>query len=354
MPDDTQENKNGTKRQSHETDDNVLSRRNILLGSSALVAAATLTSGALAQAQKAAPAADQDASRTSSSSSATTSDRPISAPIRLAWWATDAEYRPDRQGRHDVHRLLCREQLHGWPLLLHHRPGACAPAFRKVGIPGAAVGLQAATSTIAEALKPLGYATGQFGKNHLGDRDEYLPTMHGFDEFFGNLYHLNAEEEPERPDYPKDPDSRNDSDRGACSSARPATATIRPSIRASADRQADIEDTGPLNRKRMETIDDETTAAAIDFMQRQARANKPFFTWMNTTRMHVFTHVRPNPCRARAACPATNTADGMIEHDGDVGKLLKALDDLGIANNTIVVYTHRQRSAHDLVAGRRR
>jgi arylsulfatase len=194
----------------------------------------------------------------------------------------------------------------------------------KVGIPGAPVGLQARDITIAQALKPLGYATGQFGKNHLGDRDEYLPTKHGFDEFFGNLYHLNAEEEPERPYWPK-------SDTAYVKANSP-----RGVLKASADGK--IEDTGPLTRKRMETIDDETTAAAIDFMQRQARANRPFFIWMNTTRMHVFTHVRES-MKGRSGMPGNEYADGMIEHDEDVGKLLKALDDLGVANNTIVVYS---------------
>lgn len=199
------------------------------------------------------------------------------------------------------------------------RTGLC-----KVGIPGATVGLQDRDVTIAQALKPLGYATGQFGKNHLGDRDEYLPTKHGFDEFFGNLYHLNAEEEPERPYYPK-----NDT-------AFTKSNTPRGVLKASADGK--IEDTGPLNRKRMETIDDETTAAAIDFMTRQTRANRPFFTWMNTTRMHAFTHVRDS-MKGKSGMPGNEYADGMVEHDGDVGKLLKAIDDLGIANNTIVVYT---------------
>jgi arylsulfatase len=166
----------------------------------------------------------------------------------------------------------------------------------KVGIPGATVGLQARDITIAEALKPLGYATGQFGKNHLGDRDEYLPTNHGFDEFFGNLYHLNAEEEPERPYYPKD-------DQAFVKAYNP-----RGVIRSSADGK--ITDTGPLNRKRMETIDDETTQAAIDFMQRQVKANKPFFVWMNTTRMHMFTHVRPE-YQGKSGMPGNEYADGM-------------------------------------------
>ncbi len=194
----------------------------------------------------------------------------------------------------------------------------------KVGIPGATAGLQDRDITIAQALKPLGYATGQFGKNHLGDRDEFLPTNHGFDEFFGNLYHLNAEEEPERPYWPKDdePYVKANSPRGV--------------LHTSADGK--IEDTGPLDKKRMETIDDETTAAAIDFMGRQVKAKKPFFTWMNTTRMHVFTHVRES-MKGQSGMPGNEYADGMIEHDGDVGKLLKSLDDLGIANNTIVIYT---------------
>jgi len=192
----------------------------------------------------------------------------------------------------------------------------------KVGAPGATVGLQDRDITIAQALKPLGYATGQFGKNHLGDRDEYLPTKHGFDEFFGNLYHLNAEEEPENPNFPKGDPLFVQHPRGV--------------LKSSADGK--IESTGPLTKKRMETIDDETTAAAIDFMQRQVRANRPFFTWMNTTRMHVFTHVRPSMI-GQSGMPGNEYADGMIEHDGDVGKLLKAVDDLGIANNTIVIYT---------------
>ncbi|WP_421872978.1 arylsulfatase [Pararhizobium sp.] len=198
------------------------------------------------------------------------------------------------------------------------RTGLC-----KVGAPGVTVGLQAGDITIAQALKPLGYATGQFGKNHLGDRDEYLPTKHGFDEFFGNLYHLNAEEEPEAANWPKD-------DTEFLKAYNP-----RGVIQASADGK--VEDTGPLTVKRMETIDDETTAAAIDFIDRQAKAKKPFFTWMNTTRMHLFTHVRPE-YRGQSGMPGNEYGDGMIEHDGDVGKLLNKLDELGIADNTIVVY----------------
>ena len=209
----------------------------------------------------------------------------------------------------------------------------------KVGIPSATVGLQPQDITIAEALKPLGYATGQFGKNHLGDRNEYLPTVHGFDEFFGNLYHLNAEEEPEDPDYPKDPAFRAKfGPRGVlrCKASDVDDPTVDPRF-GRVGRQT-IEDTGALTRKRMETVDDEFTNAAIDFVQRQAKAEKPFFCWMNTTRMHLFTHVRAS-MRGQSGMPDNEYADGMIEHDGDVGKLLKALDDLGIADNTIVLYT---------------
>lgn len=194
----------------------------------------------------------------------------------------------------------------------------------KVGIPGAPVGLQDRDITIAQALKPLGYATAQFGKNHLGDRDEYLPTNHGFDEFYGNLYHLNAEEEPERPYYPKD-------DPAFVKAYNP-----RGVIKASADGK--IEDTGALTKKRMETIDDETFGAAMDYIEKEAKADKPFFVWMNSTRMHAFTHVRPE-YRGKSGMPGNEYADGMWEHDQDVGKLLKKLDDLGIADNTIVVYT---------------
>ncbi|MGE8064767.1 arylsulfatase [Pseudomonas sp. NPDC089569] len=194
----------------------------------------------------------------------------------------------------------------------------------KVGVPGAPVGLQARDVTIAQALKAHGYATGQFGKNHLGDKDEYLPTNHGFDEFFGNLYHLNAEEEPERPYWPK-----NDA-------AFVKAASPRGVIHSFADGK--IEDTGPLNKKRMETIDDETTQAAINFMDKQVKADKPFFVWMNTTRMHAFTHVRES-MQGQSGMAGNEYADGMLEHDGDVGKLLKSLDDMKVTDNTIVVYT---------------
>lgn len=192
----------------------------------------------------------------------------------------------------------------------------------KVGMPGVAVGLQDRDITIAQALKSHGYVTAQFGKNHLGDRDEYLPTNHGFDVFFGNLYHLNAEEEPERPYWPQKADEDVKKPRGV--------------IKATADGK--IEDTGALTAKRMETIDDETVGAALDYLDKHGNGDKPFFLWMNTTRMHVYTHIRPEH-QGKSGMPGNAYADGMWEHDQDVGKLLKKLDDLGIADNTIVVYT---------------
>ncbi len=191
----------------------------------------------------------------------------------------------------------------------------------KVGLPGAKEGMQIEDPTIAALLKAQGYATGQFGKNHLGDRDEMLPTNHGFDEFFGNLYHLNAEEEPELPDYPKNPEFRKKfGPRGV--------------IHSYSDGK--IEDTGPLTKKRMETIDDDTVAASIDFMTRQVQANKPFFVWWNGTRMHFRTHVKEE---LRGISGQDEYSDGMVEHDMHVGKLLKALDDLKVADNTIVFYS---------------
>ncbi|HHK8634901.1 TPA: arylsulfatase [Vibrio parahaemolyticus] len=191
----------------------------------------------------------------------------------------------------------------------------------KVGLPGADLGLKAEDVTIAEMLKPMGYMTGQFGKNHLGDKDEHLPTNHGFDEFFGNLYHLNAEEEPENVDYPKDPEFRKKfGPRGV--------------IRSYADGK--IEDTGPLTRKRMETVDEETLDAALDFMDRAVKAKKPFFVWWNATRMHFRTHVKPDN---QGKTGISTYADGMVEHDNHVGQLLKKVDDLGIKDNTIVFYS---------------
>jgi arylsulfatase len=210
----------------------------------------------------------------------------------------------------------------------------------KVGMPGATLGLQPRDVTIAQLLKARGYATGQFGKNHLGDRNEFLPTVHGFDEFFGNLYHLNAEEDPESFTYPRDPRFReNFGPRGVlrCKATDRDDPTEQP--RFGKIGKQTIQDTGPLTKKRMETIDDETSDAAVDFIKRQKQSGTPFFCWMNTTRMHLRTHVRPEHRDKPGLTARTEYADGMIEHDGTVGRLLKTLDDLGIADDTIVLYT---------------
>ena len=209
----------------------------------------------------------------------------------------------------------------------------------KVGFPGAPMGMSQLDPSIGGLLKNLGYATGQFGKNHVGDRNETLPTVNGFDEFFGNLYHLNAEEESELPDYPKDPGYRARFGPRGVLRCR-ATDRDDPAVDPRFGRigKQTIEDTGPLTKKRMETIDDETSAAAIDFMRRQRAAGKPFFCWFNSTRMHLRTHVRASH-RGRYPHGDSEYVDGMLEHDDTVGSLLKVLDDMGIANNTIVVYT---------------
>ena len=209
----------------------------------------------------------------------------------------------------------------------------------KVGYPGAPMGLSQLDPTVGGLLKNVGYATGQFGKNHVGDRNDTLPTVNGFDEFFGNLYHLNAEEEPELPDYPKDPAYRAKFGPRGVLKTKATTkddATVDP--RFGKIGKQTIQDTGPLTKKRMETIDDETSAAAIDFMKRQHGAGKPFFVWFNSTRMHLRTHVRPEH-RGRYKHGDSEYNDGMIEHDDTIGTLLKALDDMGVAGNTIVVYT---------------
>ncbi|MFT6276513.1 MAG: arylsulfatase, partial [Halioglobus sp.] len=191
----------------------------------------------------------------------------------------------------------------------------------KVGIPGSELGLQSEDPTLAELLRPLGYTSGQFGKNHLGDQDKYLPTNHGFDEFFGNLYHLNAEESPEDPDYPQMPGFREKyGPRGV--------------IHSYADGK--IEDSGPLTSKRMETVDEEFLAASLKFIDKANKDGKPFFVWFNSTRMHYYTHVKPEQLGASGQGFYN---DAMVEHDGHVGILLSKLDDLGIADNTIVIYS---------------
>ncbi len=195
----------------------------------------------------------------------------------------------------------------------------------KVGLPGADFGIRPEDPTIAELLKPQGYATAQFGKNHLGDLDEHLPTNHGFDEFFGSLYHLNAEEEPEHEDYPKDPGFRKRfGPRGVIHSW------------ALPDGTQKIEDTGPLTRKRMETIDDETTARTLEYLDEVTRKGKPFFLWWNATRMHLRTHVK---AENRGISGQGEYNDGMVEHDRHVGMILDKLDELGIADDTIVMYS---------------
>jgi arylsulfatase A-like enzyme len=195
----------------------------------------------------------------------------------------------------------------------------------KVGLPGAPEGMKKEDPTIATLLKARGYMTGQFGKNHLGDRDEMLPTMHGFDEFFGNLYHLNAEEEPENPDYPKSPEFKKKfGPRGVIHSFANADGTQR------------VTDTGPLTRKRMETIDEEVNVKALDFMDRAVKEGKPFFLWWNSTRMHIWTHLKPE---SQGKTGLGVYPDGMVEHDGHVGQVLDKLKALGIDDNTIVMYS---------------
>jgi arylsulfatase A-like enzyme len=201
----------------------------------------------------------------------------------------------------------------------------------KVGLPGATEGMQKEDPTIASVLKSQGYRTGQFGKNHLGDRDEHLPTMHGFDEFFGNLYHLNAEEEPENEDYPADLVLYD----GKTFRERYGPRGVIHSW-ANADGTQRIEDTGPLTRKRMETVDDETSDRAIEFIREAHAAGKPWFVWWNGTRMHFRTHVKPE---LRGISGQDEYSDGMVEHDMHIGKFLKLLDELGIADNTLVMYS---------------
>jgi len=195
----------------------------------------------------------------------------------------------------------------------------------KVGLPGAAEGLQARDVTLAQLLKAQGYMTAQFGKNHLGDRDEHLPTVHGFDEFMGSLYHLNAEEEPENPDYFKDPEMvKRYNTRGVIHTWANPDGTQR------------IESTGPLTKKRMETIDEEVTKASLDYMDRAAKSGKPFFLWWNSTRMHIWTHLKPESVGKTGLGVYP---DGMVEHDAMVGQLLDKLKQLGIEDNTIVMYS---------------
>jgi arylsulfatase A-like enzyme len=207
----------------------------------------------------------------------------------------------------------------------------------KVGFPGAELGIQPEDPTLAELLKNFGYATGQFGKNHLGDRNKYLPTVHGFDEFLGNLYHLNAEEEPENPDYPKGPAFHAKfGPRGVLDCVASDTDSGKGDERFGPMGKQECTDTGPLTKKRMETADEEFLDRTIKFIKKNQAAGKPWFAWLNTSRMHFYTHLKPE---SDGVTGLGIFADGMVEHDGHVGQLLDLLDKLKIAENTIVIYT---------------
>jgi arylsulfatase A-like enzyme len=339
MPDDTRER--DRQASSHGTEDNVLSRRNILLGSSALVATATLTSAALAQAQTASPAA-ASAGRKPNILILWGDDigiANISAYSNgLMGYETPNIDRIAREGIKFQHYYGEQSCTAGRAAFLTGQHGIRS-GLTKVGFPGAPMGMSQLDPSVGGLLKNLGYATGQFGKNHVGDRNDSLPTVNGFDEFFGNLYHLNAEEEPELPDYPKDPAYlAKFGPRGVlkCKASDRDDPTVDP--RFGKIGKQTIEDTGALTKKRMETIDDETSNAAIDFMKRQQAAGKPFFVWFNSTRMHLRTHVRAEH-RGRYTHGDSEYVDGMMEHDDTIGSLLKALDDMGVTNDTIVVYS---------------
>jgi arylsulfatase len=306
---------------------NHVSRRNLLLGSSSLMAASTLIGTARAQ---------QTPEQPSGQAQRTAGQRP---PNILILWGDDigywniSAYNLGMMGYKTPN--IDRIAKEGGLFTDYYGQQSCTAGraafitgqspyrtgLLKVGLPGAKEGMQAEDPTLAELLKPLGYMTGQFGKNHLGDRDEHLPTAHGFDEFFGSLYHLNAEDEPENPNYPKDPAFRR-------------RFGPRGVLRTYADGR--IENTGPLTKKRMETIDEEVTDAAIDFLKRAKAQDRPFFLWWNSTRMHIFTRLK---AESQGKTGLGVYPDGMVEHDGHVGTMLKALDDLGLAENTIVMYS---------------
>jgi arylsulfatase A-like enzyme len=335
-----------TKNDEAHSNNRAIDRRNLLLGTSTLVAAATLTSDALAQAQRPAPGP-------MSSAPAPAGRKPnilvifgddvgitnISAySSGLMGYETPNLDRIAREGIRFLHYYGEQSCTAGRAAFLTGQHGI-RTGLTKVGYPGAPMGMSQLDPSVGGLLKNLGYATGQFGKNHVGDRNDTLPTVNGFDEFFGNLYHLNAEEEPELPDYPKDPAYRAKfGPRGVlrCKATDVDDPTVDP--RFGKIGKQTIEDTGALTKKRMETVDDETSAAAIDFMKRQQSAGKPFFCWFNATRMHLRTHVRQDH-RGRYTHGDSEYVDGMMEHDDTVGTLLKALDDMGVANDTIVVYT---------------
>ena len=322
---------NNTVVDSTRGDHSAIHRRAVLLGTSSIVATAALTSQALAQAQKAAPSAAPAAAPAAGRKPniLVIFGDDIGIPQISAYTMGMMGYRTpniDRIAREGAiftdsyGQQSCTAGRASF--ILGQEP--FRTGLLTIGMPGDPHGIQDWMPTIADVMKTQGYATGQFGKNHLGDRDEHLPTKHGFDEFFGNLYHLNAEEEPEGYFYPKDPNFRKQfGPRGV--------------IKSTADGK--IEDTGPLNTARMPTVDEEFLGGAKDFIGRQARANRPFFCWFNSTRMHFRTHVRADHRDQPGVSARTEYADGMIEHDNHVGLLLKKIDDLGLANDTIVIYT---------------
>jgi arylsulfatase A-like enzyme len=321
-----------------------IDRRHLLLGTSTLVAAATLTTGALAQAQRPAPGPMSAAPQTGGR-------KPNILFIMgddIGWFNISAYnmgimgYRTpniDRIGREGAvfTDWYGQQSCTAGRAAFITGQSPIRTGLTKVGLPGAELGLGPLDPSVADVMKSFGYATGQFGKNHLGDRNEHLPTVHGFDEFFGNLYHLNAEEEPENPDYPKDPKFRAKfGPRGVlkCKASDRDDATVDPAF-GRVGKQV-VENTGPLDKKRMETIDEEFLAAAKDFITRQQQAGTPWFCYFNSTRMHIFTHLKKE---SDGKTGLGLYPDGMVETDGHVGQLLKLVDDLGVADNTIVVYT---------------
>jgi arylsulfatase A-like enzyme len=325
--------------------DQAINRRNLLLATSSLVAATALTSEALAQAKKAAQSAPPAASPAASAR------KPNILFIMgddIGWFNVSAYnmgimgYRTpniDRIGREGAvfTDWYGQQSCTAGRAAFITGQSPIRTGLTKVGLPGAELGLGPLDPSVADVMKTYGYATGQFGKNHLGDRNEHLPTVHGFDEFFGNLYHLNAEEEPENPDYPKNPEFRKRfGPRGVlkCKASDKDDATVDPAY-GRVGKQV-IENTGPLDTKRMETIDEEFLAAAKDFVNRQHQAGTPWFCYFNTTRMHIFTHLKKE---SQGKTGLGLYPDGMVETDGHVGELLKLIDDLGAADNTIVVYT---------------
>jgi arylsulfatase A-like enzyme len=323
--------------------ENTLSRRNVLLNTTALVAASALASTAV-------PIASAQPQPASSGRK----------PNILVIWGDDigltdiSAYSLGLLGFHTPN--IDRVAREGMIFTDYYGEQSCTAGraafitgqsvFRtgnsKVGLPGAATGLQKEDPTLAELLKPLGYATGQFGKNHLGDRNEFLPTVHGFDEFYGNLYHLNAEEEPELPDYPNPKDFPNFREQFGPRGVMHSFASDKddPTVDPRFGRvgKQKIEDTGPLTKKRMETIDDDIAERAVGFIDAQARANKPFFCWVNFTHMHFRTHPKAASV-GQAGRWQDVYHDVMIDHDKNVGSILDKIDQLGLANDTIVIYS---------------